>query len=110
MTDNFPSNEEYFKNKPKEICPICKQEILKSQIKVPRMNDDMQRETVHRDCENSTNDYMQWNEDGTDTILTFKGQIMNYFKGFIILAVFINEKLHGRSIFDDEPNKPEVEH
>jgi len=101
MNDSFPSNDEYFKNKPKDLCPICNKEILYSQMKVPRMNNNMEREFVHRECENSTNDYMKWDESG-EPHLTFKGQFFNWIKMWVILITIINEKIHGRNIFDDE--------
>lgn len=106
MSDSFPSNDEYFKNKKDVFCQICRKKIEDNEIKVPRVeeiDDQMIHGFAHRWCENETNDYMKWSEDGLSANLTLKGQFMQWIKMWVILGAMINEKLHGRSIFDDEP-------
>jgi len=48
-----------------------------------------------------TNDYVNYSEDETP-YLTWKGQIMNGFKIWIIIFAMIHAKLKGEKIFDDQ--------
>ena len=84
------------------VCQVCKKQILESDIKVPRVDDDETHGYAHRECENNTNPYMKWSDDGFDAQLTLKGYFFQWIKMWFILATMINEKLHGRSIFDDD--------
>ena len=53
-----------------------------------------------RDHEHYKNEFVRYDSNG-EPYFNLKGQIMQTLKMWIIIFAIINEKIHGRKVFDD---------